>query len=116
MTMTQENYTNIGYTQGYTTTTTTLPSYQFRSTSTFTPIVGERSYISTQSYSPVANKPYRAKTWNEDAGDPEGDPVGQITEDPIGSPLILLLMAVLYLFYKKSKKIREIFAYVIKKQ
>ena len=105
MTMTQENYTNIGYTQGYTTTTTALPSYQFRSTSTFTPIVGERSYISTQSYSPVANKPYRAKTWNEE----DGDPVGQITEDPIGSPLILLLMAVLYLFYKKSKKIREKF-------
>ena len=108
MTMMQENYTNIGYTQGYTTTTATLPSYQFRSTSTFTPIVGERSYISTQSYSPVANKPYRAKTGLPEQED--GDPVGQITEDPIGSPLILLLMAVLYLFYKKSKKIREIFA------
>ena len=113
--MTQENYTNIGYTQGYTTTTATLPSYQFRSTSTFTPIVGERSYISTtQSYSPVANKPYRAKAdWTEQENE---DPIGQISEDPIGSPLILLLMAVLYLFYKKSKKIREIFAYVIKKQ
>lgn len=60
MTMTQENYTNIGYTQGYT-TTTTLPSYQFRSTSTFAPIVEERSYISTPSYSPGASKPYRAK-------------------------------------------------------
>ena len=106
MTMTQENYTNIGYTQGYTTTTTTLPSYQFRSTSTFTPIVGERSYISTQSYSLVANKPYRAKAdWTE-----EGDPVGQITEDPIGSPLILLLMAVLYIFYTNRKKIYEKFA------
>jgi len=110
--MTQENYTNIGYTQGYTTTTATLPSYQFRSTSTFTPIVGERSYISTRSYSPVANKPYRAKAdWSE-----EGDPIGQITEPPVGEPYVLLLMAVLYLFYKKSKKIREIFAYVIKKQ
>lgn len=108
MTMMQENYTNIGYTQGYT-TTTTLPSYQFRSTSTFTPIVGERSYISTQSYSPGASKPYRAKTWNEDAGDPEGEEIAVITEQPLGSPLILLLMAVLYLFYKKSKKIREIF-------
>ena len=106
MTMTQENYTNIGYTQGYTTTTTALPSYQFRSTSTFTPIVGERSYISTQSYSPVANKPYRAKAdWTE-----EGDPVGQITEDPIGSPLILLLMTVLYIFYTNRKKIYEKFA------
>ena len=115
MTMTQENYTNIGYAQGYTTTTTTLPSYQFRSTSTFQPIVGERSYISTPSYSPGASKPYRAQTWNEN-GDPEEDEIGQINEAPIGSPLILLLMAVLYLFYKKSKKIREIFAYVIKKQ
>lgn len=113
MTMTQENYTNIGYTQGYTTTTATLPSYQFRSTSTFTPIVGERSYISTRSYSPVANKPYRAKAdWTIE----EGDPVGQITEAPIGSPLILLLMAVLYLFYKKRKKIQEKFAYSKKKQ
>ena len=114
MTMTQENYTNIGYTQGYATTTTTLPSYQFRSTSTFTPIVGERSYISTQSYSPVANKPYRAKAdWTEQENE---DPVGQITEDPIGSPLILLLMAVLYIFYTNRKKIREIFAYSKKKQ
>ena len=114
MTMTQENYTNIGYTQGYTTTTTTLPSYQFRSTSTFTPIVGERSYIATPSYSPGANKPYRAKAdWTEQEDE---DPIGQISEDPIGSPLILLLMAVLYLFYKKSKKIREKFAYVRKKQ
>lgn len=114
MTMMQENYTNIGYTQGYT-TTTTQPSYQFRSTSTFTPIVGERSYISTQSYSPVANKPYRAKAgWTE--GDPEGDEIAVIKEQPLGSPLILLLMAVLYLFYKKNKKIREIFAYIRKKQ
>lgn len=113
MTMTQENYTNIGYTQGYT-TTTTLPSYQFRSTSTFTPIVGERSYISTQSYSPVANKPYRAKAdWTEKEDEPE---IGVIIQPPIGEPYVLLLMAVLYLFYKKSKKIREIFAYVIKKQ
>lgn len=112
MTMTQENYTNIGYTQGYTTTTATLPSYQFRSTSTFQPIVGERSYISTQSYSPVANKPYRAKTdWTEE--EPE---IGVIIQPPVGEPYVLLLMAVLYLFYKKSKKIREIFAYVIKKQ
>lgn len=103
MTMMQENYTNIGYTQGYT-TTTTLPSYQFRSTSTFTPIVGERSYISTQRYSPVANKPYRAKA--DFTEDPE---IGVIIQQPVGEPYVLLLMAVLYLFYKKSKKIREIF-------
>ena len=114
MTMTQENYTNIGYTQGYT-TTTTLPSYQFRSTSTFTPIVGERSYISTQSYSPVANKPYRAQTWDEN-GDPEEDEIAVITEQPLGSPLVLLLMAVLYILYTNRKKIYEKFAQFKKKQ
>lgn len=51
----------------------------------------------------------------DDEEDPTGDEVGYIYT-PVGEPLVLLLMAVLYLFYKKSKKIREIFAYVIKKQ
>lgn len=111
--MTQENYNNIGYTQGYTTTPTTLPSYQFRSTSTFQPIVGERSYIATPSYSQTSYRPRRATIDEE----PDGEELGIIA--PIGDiPFILMaLMAGIYVIWKKKrKKIHELFAQFRKKQ
>ena len=92
------------------------PAYQFQSTSTFAPT----THVTV--YTPGSGTPYGApyrqrKGIDDEEEDPGGDgtEIGQIPT-PIGSPLILLLMAVLYLFYKKSKKIREIFAYIRKKQ
>jgi hypothetical protein len=102
--------------------TDNYPSYQFRSTSTYAPIVGETSYSSTAIYtpgssSPSSSAPHRAKKggegWSEPGDDDSG--IGNVPT-PIGSPLVLLLMAVLYIFYAKRKKIQEKFAYSQKKQ
>lgn len=102
--------------------TDNYPSYQFRSTSTYAPIVGETSYSSTTIYtpgssSPSSSAPHRAKKGGEGWGEPDDDDsgIGNVPT-PIGSPLILLLMAVLYIFYTNRKKIYEKFAQFKKKQ
>lgn len=91
------------------------PSYQFRSTSTYAPIVGHTSYMASEPYNPSqAHGPNRAcKDYNPwDDTDPSGDlGLGEVDDPaPIGSPLVLLLMAVLYIFYTNRKKIYEKFA------
>lgn len=80
------------------------PAYQFRSTSSFTPIVGQRSYTATEVYSPVSG-PYKVKKDWED----EEDPVGQ-WDTPVGEPLIMLVMAVALLMAKglKAKRRKEL--------
>lgn len=102
--------------------TDNYPSYQFRSTSTYAPIVGETSYSSTTIYtpgssSPSSSAPHRSKKggegWSEPGDDDSG--IGNVAT-PIGSPLVLLLMAVLYIFYTNRKKIYEKFAQFKKKQ
>ena len=81
------------------------PSYQFRSTSTYAPVVGTTSYLSTSTtvYTPGASSPYRAKkdSWGE--GDPEGEEMGYINT-PIGEPFILLLFGVLMMVSIYTKK------------
>ena len=89
------------------------PSYQFRSTSTYVPIVGHTSYMASEPYNPSqAHGPNRAcKDYNPWEDDPSGLGVGEVDDPaPIGSPLVLLLMAVLYIFYTNRKKIHEKFA------
>ena len=104
--------------------TDNCPSYQFRSTSTYAPIVGHTSYLASEPYNPSqASSPHKGRKdynpWDENFEDDENDPyqIG-VTDDhaPIGSPLVLLLMAVLYIFYTNRKKIYEKFAYLKKKQ
>ena len=91
------------------------PAYQFQSTSTFAPT----THVTV--YTPGSGTPYGAPTRPRRSGiddeeeDPEGEELGQIPT-PIGSPLVLLLMAVLYIFYTNRKKIYEKFAYIRKKQ
>lgn len=84
------------------------PAYQFRSTSSFTPIVGQRSYTATEVYSPVSG-PYKVKKDWEDEEDQ--DPVGQ-WDTPVGEPLIMLVMAVALLLVKvrglKTKRRKEL--------
>ena len=86
----------------------TLPEYQFRSTSTCPPVVGHTSYTSTEQYSPMANAPrpgqIRRGSNPFEEGVEEQDPVGQVTVSPVGDPLMLLLMAFLYLFFAKIRK------------
>ena len=92
------------------------PAYQFQSTSTFAPT----THVTV--YTPGSGTPYGApyrqrKGIDDEEEDPGGDgtEIGQIPT-PIGSPLVLLLMAVLYIFYTNRKKIYEKFAYIRKKQ
>lgn len=90
------------------------PTYSFRSTSSFTPIVGATAYTAGGDYRPGSYTPVtmrKASPWDE----PEGDEIGQVYT-PVGEPYVLLLMALLYLLGVKIKKIREKFAYIEKKQ
>lgn len=90
-------------------TTTTLsaditPAYQFRSTSSYAPVVGTTSYLSTSTvaYAPGTSGPYRAKKgdWDEEPTDEE---IGFI-DTPVGEPFILLLLALLMSFVIYIKK------------
>lgn len=96
------------------------PSYQFHSTSSYTLVVGQTSYTA-EPYNPLqASGPNRARKDYDPWGDtdPSSDHgVGEVDDPaPVGEPWVLLLMAVLYIFYTKRKKIQEKFAYSKKKQ
>ena len=79
----------------------TLPVYQFQSTSTCPSVIGQSALAPSVSYVPGSTTqtsvPRRAL-----GGDPDEDPMGEI---PIGSPWILLVLAILYalLRYHKQK-------------
>ena len=86
-------------------TMSTCPTYQFRSTSSFTPIVGQTSYTTTQVYSPGG--PYKAKKegeeeWGYNPEEDGQDPVGQ-WDTPVGEPLIMLVMALAMIIVKSRK-------------
>ena len=80
------------------------PAYQFRSTSSYAPVVGTTSYLSTSTvaYAPGTSGPYRAKKgdWNEEPTDEE---IGFI-DTPVGEPFILLLFGVLMMVSIYTKK------------
>ena len=89
------------------------PSYQFQSTSSYTLVVGQTSYTA-EPYNPAQpSGPARARReynpWDET--DPSDPGVGEVDDPaPIGEPWVLLLLAILYIFYTKRKKIQEKFA------
>ena len=85
---------------------TTLPEYQFRSTSTCTPVVGYTSYTATEQYSPMANAPrpgqIRRDGWEEDVE--EQDPIGQMTVTPVGDvPMAMMILLMVVYLLKKTK-------------
>ena len=84
------------------------PDYNFRSTSSYTPIVGSRSYMSDGS-GPMASSPQRVKAWNpwDDDKDPEGDPMGQLAQTPAGEPWFMLLMAALFALALRRRHLRR---------
>lgn len=80
------------------------PNYQFRSTSTYKPVVGQTPYISRSTYTSGASRPRRSP-WDDT--DPSGLGVGEVDDPaPIGdAPLILMaLMAGIYVIWKKKRK------------
>ena len=81
------------------------PNYQFRSTSSFTPIVGQTSYTSTTSFTPVGQyRPgsIRRGIDDEEPEDPTDPEIG-VVDTPVGEPMILLLLALLFIGYKIAK-------------
>lgn len=76
------------------------PTYTFRTTSAYSPIVGNTSYLSDGS-GPV-NSPSRAKAWSP-WDDPDDDPMGTVPAVPVGEPLVLLVMALAYILCRRTR-------------
>lgn len=77
--------------------TVTAPAYQFRSTSPYTALVNSTSTVGAPAYAPSGP---RRGPWDP----PEDNPIGVLPDPaPLGEPLILLLMATLFILYKKKR-------------
>ena len=100
-----------------TTQPATLPTYQFRSTSTCQSTVGNSTFTTTTEYAPYSASPIGGprrttvdpgSSYND--GDEWGDlndddlPTGVLPDTPIGEPLVLLLMAVVYFLVATLRK------------
>ena len=82
------------------------PTYEFQSTSAYSSSLSTYTYTS-KVYEPFAPAPYVKAGIQRDGGlggDPEDDPIGLVTEPPVGEPWILLMFALLYLIYTVYKK------------
>lgn len=80
------------------------PEYQFQSTSIFVSTTGtpKIDFVPlADGARPLYTRPGARK---EGLGEPEGDPVGQVTEPPVGEPLVLLLFALAYLVIKRRER------------
>ena len=83
------------------------PEYRFQSTSTCAPIVGQTSYTTAETYNPFqASAPHRVRAeynpWEDEPDDDDENyhPVGELDDPaPIGSPFILLIMALIYIAF-----------------
>ena len=84
------------------------PTYQFRSTSVYLP---EGSYTS---YTPMVSAPFdngarrngpRRDMWDDE---PDDEGIGEVADPaPVGSPLCMIVMALLYLIYQRRKLKKE---------
>ena len=85
------------------------PGYEFQSTSIFAPTTGTPK-IDFVPLADGAGPLYTRPGMRKDGliGDPsESDPVGQITEPPVGEPLVLLLFAMLYVVSRLFRRAKE---------
>ena len=92
------------------------PSYQFRSTSSYT------SSVNTTVFKPMAESPYtrsgmpglrRDGGYFDDDGNwvEEGDPIGVLPDPnptPVGEPLILFALAIIYSLFRRARFKRKI--------
>ena len=72
------------------------PTYEFRSTSSYTATTGRGSAAPISA--PYSSSPRRSSPWDEpgdDNGDPTGPGLGNV-DTPVGEPLVLLLLAMVY--------------------
>ena len=103
-----ENVNNNIWTATPTMNTMASPSYQFRSTSTYQPIVGHTSYTSElnapSANAPAAGGPHRLRMEDNPWGKPTGEQAVGTIDTPVGEPLVLLVMAILYILYRRIHK------------
>lgn len=81
---------------------TSSPTYNFRSTSVYNPVTSNTRFtpIADRSASIAHGRLHRTGSWGDP--DDDDDPIGQVPNpQPIGSPMILLAMALLLLLYKR---------------
>lgn len=81
---------------------TSSPSYNFRSTSVYNPVTSNARFtpIADRSASIAHGRIRKTGSW--DAPDDEDDPIGQVPNpQPVGSPFIMLAMALLFVLYKR---------------
>ncbi len=77
--------------------TAEAPSFQFRSTSPYTALVNSTSTVGAPAYAPSGP---RRGPWDP----PEDNPIGVLPDPaPLGEPLILLLLATLFILFKKKR-------------
>lgn len=77
--------------------TATAPAYQFRTTSPYTALVNSTSTVGAPAYAPSGP---RRGPWDP----PEDNPIGVLPDPaPLGEPLILLLLATLFILFKKKR-------------
>ena len=74
----------------------------FRTTSIMIPNTGSTSVPTLSATSTPSRNKIRRSIWDETPGD-DDDPIGVATTVPVGSPLVLLVMAALYVLYKRRK-------------
>lgn len=87
------------------------PTYEFRSTSYF---VSQK--VNTPSFTPLADDPYAGiakvggvrrdgNPWDLDNPGENDNPIGQVDEPtPIGTPLVMLLMALMYIAFRVYRR------------
>ena len=76
------------------------PSCSFRSTSSYTPIVGTTSYLSDGSGE--VDAPPRNIRRGLGVPDDDDNPIGTVPNVPVGEPLVLLVLALLYIVLRKK--------------
>ena len=87
-----------------------VPGYEFQSTSVFAPTTGtpKIDFVPlADGAGPLYTRPgMRKDGWPGD--DPSGDnPVGEVTQSPVGEPLVLLLFAMLYVVSRLFRRAKE---------
>ena len=85
-----------------------FPTFSFRTTSTYVPAVGSgaaTTLADAEATLAARNRILRRGGKNPWDEEPDDDPIGVVPTVPVGEPLVLLVMALLYLGYKKREQL-----------
>ena len=84
------------------------PAYRFKSTSAYSPVLGESPY-SSEIFSPLAKSPTPRQNRVGGPWDENDDAIGEVPDPlPVGEPLVLLVMASLYFLFIVIRRRRTV--------